>query len=80
MEQKKKITENIIQNEDKDIQKLDEKAEENLCNSFNKLFDEDSIDLKRKIQWEDIKFEEKPYNIWEINSVDDEMIELEEDS
>ena len=75
-----KITENIIQNEDKNIQKLDEKAEENLCNSFNKLFDEDSIDLKRKIQWEDIKFEEKPYNIWEINSVDDEMIELEEDS
>ena len=84
-----KITQNIIQNSNEDIQKLDKRTEENLCNKLNdivfinddnKLFDDDSIDLTRKINWKDIKFEEKPYNIWEINSVDDEMIELEEDS
>ena len=84
-----KITQNIIQNSNEDIQKLDKRTEENLCNKLNdivfinddnKLFDDDSIDLTRKINWKDIKFEEKPYNIWEINSIDDEKIELEEDS
>ena len=77
-----KIIQNIIQNTNEGIQKLDERAEENLCNSFNKLFDDDSIDSKRKIHWEDIKFEEKPYNIWEVNSliIDDEIIEFEEGS
>ena len=77
----KRITQNIIQNTNLVNQKLDKSTEDNLCKRFNRLFDDDdSIDLKRKIKWDDIKFEEKPYNIWEINSVDDESIGLEENS
>ena len=76
------ITKNIIENENrnKDIIKLDEKEEEKICNSFNKLLDDEDeffVDLRRKIKWDDIEFEDKPYNIWEPNSIDDGIIETD---
>lgn len=78
-----KITQNIIENEGeiaKKSNKLDNSIEEKICDSFNRLFDDDSfIDLSRKIKWNDIEFEKKPYCIWETNSIDDN-IELEKDS
>ena len=78
-----KITQNIIENEGeiaKKSNKLDNSIEEKICDSFNRLFDDDSfIDLSRKIKWNDIDFEKKPYNIWETNSIDDN-IELEKNS
>ena len=49
---------------------------EKICNSFDKLLDDDLfIDLRRKIKWSDIEFEDKPYNIWEPNSINDDIIE-----
>ena len=78
-----KITQNIIENEGeiaKKSNKLDNSIEEKICDSFNRLFDDDSfLDLSRKIKWNDIEFEKKPYCIWETNSIDDN-IELEKDS
>ena len=78
-----KITQNIIENEGeiaKKSNKLDNSIEEKICDSFNRLFDDDSfLDLSRKIKWNDIDFEKKPYNIWETNSIDDN-IELEKNS
>ena len=76
------ITKNIIENENrnKDIIKLDEKEEEKICNIFNKLLDDEDeffVDLRRKIKWDDIEFEDKPYNIWEPNSIDDGIIETD---
>ena len=72
-----KITQNIIENEGeiaKKSNKLDNSIEEKICDSFNRLFDDDSfIDLSRKIKWNDIDFEKKPYNIWETNSIDDNI-------
>ena len=74
------ITKNIIENENK-IQdnnniKLDENLEEKICDSFNKLLDDDSfMDLSRKIKWSDIEFEDKPYNIWEPNSINDDIVD-----
>ena len=78
-----KITQNIIENEGeiaKKSNKLDNSIEEKICDSFNRLFDDDSfLALSRKIKWNDIEFEKKPYCIWETNSIDDN-IELEKDS
>ena len=78
-----KITQNIIENEGeiaKKSNKLDNSIEEKICDSFNRLFDDDSfLDLSRKIKWNDIEFEKKPYCIWETNTIDDN-IELEKDS
>ena len=74
------ITKNIIESENK-IQdnnniKLDENLEEKICDSFNKLLDDDSfMDLSRKIKWSDIEFEDKPYNIWEPNSINDDIVD-----
>ena len=72
-----KLTQNIIENEGENIKKsnkLDNSIEEKICDSFNRLFDDDSfIDLSRKIKWNDIDFEKKPYNIWETNSIDDNI-------
>jgi len=72
-----KLTQKIIENENKDKNiKLDESMEEKICNSFDKLLDDDLfIDLRRKIKWSDIEFEDKPYNIWEPNSINDDIIE-----
>ena len=77
-----KITQNIIENENikTENNKLDNSIEDKICDGFNRLLDDDSfIDLSRKIKWNDIEFEKKPYNIWETNSIDDN-IELEKDS
>ena len=50
--------------------------EEKICISFDKLLDDDLfIDLRRKIKWSDIEFEDKPYNIWEPNAINDDIIE-----
>ena len=72
-----KLTQNIIENEGENAKKsnkLDNSIEEKICDSFNRLFDDDSfIDLSRKIKWNDIDFEKKPYNIWETNSIDDNI-------
>ena len=76
-----KITQKIIENESikNENNKLDKSIEEKICDSFNRLLDDDSsIDLSRKIKWNDIDFEKKPYNIWENNSIDDD-IDLEKD-
>ena len=73
-----KLTQNIIENENKDKNniKLDESLEEKICISFDKLLDDDLfIDLRRKIKWSDIEFEDKPYNIWEPNAINDDIIE-----
>ena len=74
-----KLTQKIIEkekeNKNKNI-KLDESMEEKICNSFDKLlYDDLFIDLRRKIKWSDIEFEDKPYNIWEPNSINDDIIE-----
>ena len=80
------ITQQIIDNENKDIKdkKIDKSIEEKMCDSFNKLFNDSNdssfMDLRRKIKWSDIEFEDKPYNVWEVNSIDgDECVESEED-
>ena len=57
---------------------LDENFEEKMCDSFNKLLDDDFfMDLSRKIKWSDIEFEDKPYNIWEPNSINDDIADDE---
>ena len=87
LEKINQITDKIIENENINSQnnKMDKNTEEKMCNGFNRLLDvEDEedflMDLSRKIKWKDIKFEEKPYNIWEINSIEDDIDELEKDS
>ena len=60
---------------DKD-NKLNKSIEEKFCDSFNKLLEEGCfMDLSRKIKWSDIDFESKPYNIWDINTIDNNFIE-----
>jgi hypothetical protein len=78
----KKINElknKIIENENKELDKdnkLNKSIEEKFCDSFNKLLeDECSMDLSRKIKWSDIDFESKPYNIWDVNTIDNNIIE-----
>ena len=76
-----KITKNIIENEnangEKNI-KLDKSIEDKICNSFNKLLEEDDIlmGLSRQIKWSEIDWDDKPYNIWNT-SIDDDNIECE---
>ncbi len=77
---KNKIIENENKNNDLD-NKLDKSIEEKFCDSFNKLLEEGCfMDLSRKIKWSDIDFENKPYNIWDVNSIDDNIIESDNES
>lgn len=75
----KDLKNNIIENEgikkdEDDV--LNKSIEEKFCDSFNKLLEDYSfMDLTRKIKWSDIDFEDKPYNIWEPNSIDDDNME-----
>lgn len=73
----KELKNNIIENEDiKKDDVLNKSIEEKFCDSFNKLLEDGSfMDLTRKIKWSDIDFEDKPYNIWELNSIDDDNME-----
>jgi len=76
-----RICNNINENETegKDS-KLEKCTEEKICNSFNKLLDDySSEDLSRKIKWNDIIWEDKPYNIWN-DFIDDKNIEFDESS
>ena len=77
---KNKIIENENKNNDLD-NKLNKSIEEKFCDSFNKLLEEGCfMDLSRKIKWSDIDFENKPYNIWDVNSIDDNIIESDNES
>jgi len=80
-EQINKICNNITENEtEKKDSKLDKCTEEKICDSFNKLLDDySSEDLSRKIKWNDIIWEDKPYNIWN-DFIDDKNIEFDESS
>ena len=71
------IRENENGNGEKNI-KLDKSIEEKICNSFNKLLEEDDIlmGLSRQIKWSEIDWDDKPYNIWNT-SIDDDNIECE---
>lgn len=79
-EKMNKYNEFAIENENKNIINniLDKSLEDKICDSFNRLLDDEEsfIDLNRKIKWEDIKFEDNPYNIWDPNSIDDEIFDL----
>lgn len=76
-----KICSNITENDTEGKEsKLDKCTEEKICNSFNKLLDDySSEDLSRKIKWNDIIWEDKPYNIWN-DFIDDTNVEFDEDS
>ena len=70
-------------NENNEIDKknIDKIIEDKICDSFNKLLEDSSfMDLRRKIKWNDIDFEEKAYNVWEPIFTDDECEQCESGS
>ena len=58
----------------KDINNKNKNKENDLNYEFDRMLDANCfLDLSRKIKKEDIIFEDKPYNIWDNNNIDDSL-------